>query len=261
MQAEIITIGDELLIGQVVDTNSAYMAAKLSEWGIPLYQITSVHDDAKHIKQALSNALENVDIVLCTGGLGPTKDDITKQTFCDFFDTCLVEDLKVKAHIETLYAARPNVLNRLTATQWLVPKDCTIIENIVGTAPIMWFEKNNKIVVAMPGVPSEMKAAMEHGVGDRLRHLAGREVIIHRTWLVRGLPESALAILIEPWEDALPDYMHLAYLPKEGTIRLRLTARSNQQNESILTQEVEDQLAHLLPLIQNYFIGIEDTLN
>ncbi len=266
MTAEIITIGDELLIGQVVDTNSAYMGQKLSEWGITLHQITSVHDDAEHIRQALTEALARVDIVLCTGGLGPTKDDITKQTFCDFFHTHLIEDESVKAHIHRLYAHRPDVLNRLTATQWLVPQNCTIIQNEVGSAPIMcWIQKTGKVVIAMPGVPYEMQYAMEHRVGEYLQNLVGRGTILHRTLLITGIPESTLAIQIEDWENALPAHMHLAYLPKDGIIRLRLTASrdsiygvSKNVSKEDLQAEMDAQIATLIPLLKDHLLATED---
>ena len=174
MRAEIITIGDELLIGQVVDTNSAWMAERLNEVGISLHQITSVHDDREHILTALDEAFSRADIVFTTGGLGPTKDDITKHVMCEYFGTSLVEDHSVREHIYELYKERPEVLNRLTATQWLVPESATILPNRVGSAPIMVFEKevngerlevkgegqNSKFLIAMPGVPHEMKIAM-----------------------------------------------------------------------------------------------------
>ena len=144
MKAEIITIGDELLIGQVVDTNSAWMAERLNEVGISLYQITSVHDDREHILKALDEALSRVDIVFTTGGLGPTKDDITKNVLCEYFDTQLVENEQVRTHIYDLYKERPEALNRLTATQWLVPEKATILPNRVGSAPIMVFENEVK---------------------------------------------------------------------------------------------------------------------
>ncbi len=268
MTAEIITIGDELLIGQVVDTNSAYMGQKLSEWGITLHQITSVHDDAEHIKNALTEALARVDVVLCTGGLGPTKDDITKQTFCDFFHTHLIEDESVKAHIHRLYANRPDVLNRLTATQWLVPANCTVIPNDVGSAPIMCWENltpHNSRLIALPGVPYEMQYAMEHRVGEYLQNLVGRGTILHRTLLVTGIPESTLAIQIEDWENALPSHMHLAYLPKDGIIRLRLTASrdsiygvSKNISKEELQAEMDAQIATLIPLLKDHLLATED---
>ena len=272
MRAEIITIGDELLIGQVVDTNSAWMAQRLNEAGLELYQITSVHDDREHILKALDEAFSRVDIVLTTGGLGPTKDDITKHVMCEYFGTSLVEDPHVRAHIHELYKERPDVLNRLTATQWLVPESATILPNRVGSAPIMVFEyevegerlqvkgegKNSKYLVAMPGVPHEMKIAMTEQVLPYLRlKVKGerRETgdIIHRTIMLAGIPESTLAILIEDWENALPDSMHLAYLPKDGTIRLRLSSYGKASET-----EMDAQIATLTPLIADYLIATED---
>ena len=264
MKAEIITIGDELLIGQVVDTNSAWMAERLNEAGISLHQITSVHDDREHILHALDEAFARVDIVLTTGGLGPTKDDITKHVLCEYFHTTLVEDLRVREHIHTLYKERPEVLNRLTATQWLVPQSAEILTNRVGSAPIMVLEKEvrgevlRKYLIAMPGVPYEMQVAMQEQVMpyiEAIRRLGdkARGQVIHRTILLAGIPESTLAIHIEEWEDALPGTMHLAYLPKDGTIRLRLSTYGEATAE-----EMDSQIATLLPLIKDYVIALED---
>ena len=273
MIASIITIGDELLIGQVVDTNSAWMAQRLNEAGIELYQITSVHDDRAHILQALDEAFSRADIVLTTGGLGPTKDDITKHVMCEYFHTTLVEDSRVREHIHELYKGRPDVLNRLTATQWLVPESAKILTNRVGSAPIMVFQKEidyqPKTLIAMPGVPHEMKIAMTEQVmpflefrersqgelqnGGRAAYSLEAGSIVHRTFLLAGIPESTLAILIEDWENALPTTMHLAYLPKDGIIRLRLSTYGEASNE-----EIERQLAALKPLIADYLIATED---
>ena len=283
MKAEIITIGDELLIGQVVDTNSAWMAERLNEAGISLHQITSVHDDREHILHALDEAFARVDIVLTTGGLGPTKDDITKHVMCEYFGTTLVEDSRVREHIHELYKERPDVLNRLTATQWLVPESAKILTNRVGSAPIMVFEnevkgerlkvkgegQNSKCLIAMPGVPHEMKIAMTEQVmpflefrersqgelqnGGRAAYSLEAGSIVHRTFLLAGIPESTLAILIEDWENALPTTMHLAYLPKDGIIRLRLSAYGGAS-----TEDIEMQLAALKPLIADYLIATED---
>ena len=273
MRAEIITIGDELLIGQVVDTNSAWMAQHLNEVGISLYQITSVHDNREHILKALDEAFSRADIVLTTGGLGPTKDDITKHVMCEYFGTTLVEDPQVRAHIHDLYKDRPEALNRLTATQWLVPQTATILTNRVGSAPIMVFQKNTsetsrtvrtsstegtKFLIAMPGVPHEMKIAMTEQVLPFLRlKVKGerREAmdIVHRTILVHGIPESKLAILIEDWENALPSSIHLAYLPKDGIIRLRLSS----YGEATET-EIQSHIDTLLPLISDYLLATED---
>jgi nicotinamide-nucleotide amidase len=287
MRAEIITIGDELLIGQVVDTNSAWMAQRLNEVGISLYQITSVHDNREHILTALDEAFSRADIVLTTGGLGPTKDDITKHVMCEFFGTQLVEDSFVRAHIHELYKDRPDALNRLTATQWLVPESATILPNRVGSAPIMVFDEFKverlkfkvnetseavtsdsqlstfniqppKVLVALPGVPHEMKIAMKEQVlpylslkfkGDSLK----TGDIVHRTILLSGIPESKLAILIEGWENALPSYIHLAYLPKDGIIRLRLSSYGEATEA-----EIQSHIDTLLPLISDYLLATED---
>ena len=272
MIASIITVGDELLIGQLVDTNSAWMAQRLNEAGIELYQITSVHDNREHILSALDEAFSRADIVLTTGGLGPTKDDITKHVMCEYLGTKLVEDLHVREHIHELYKERPDVLNRLTATQWLVPESAKILTNRVGSAPIMVFEnevkgerlkvkgegQNSRFLIAMPGVPHEMKIAMTEQVMPYIRlQVRGERLeagdIIHRTILLSGIAESTLAILIEDWENALPTTMHLAYLPKDGIIRLRLSTYGEASNE-----ELERQLTALKPLIADYLIATED---
>ena len=265
MRAEIITIGDELLIGQVVDTNSAWMAERLNEVGIALHQITSVHDERQHIMTAIDEAFSRADIVFTTGGLGPTKDDITKNVLCEYFGTTLVEDKQVREHIYELYQDRPDALNRLTATQWLVPQAAEILPNRVGSAPIMVLEKEakgerlkakGKVLIAMPGVPHEMKIAMTEQVIPYIGRLCGevmRQEIIHRTILVHGIPESKLAILIEGWENALPVSMHLAYLPKDGLIRLRLSSYGEATVE-----QLQMQIDMLLPLIKDYVLAIED---
>ena len=283
MRAEIITIGDELLIGQVVDTNSAWMAQRLNEAGISLHQITSVHDNREHILAALDEAFSRADIVFTTGGLGPTKDDITKQVLCDYFQTTLVEDSRVREHIYTLYKDRPDVLNRLTATQWMVPQSAEILPNRVGSAPIMVFEKNTfetsetlrtsspqgtKYLVSLPGVPHEMKIAMTEQVLPYLQSKVKSQMskfndsqhstldirqIIHKTILIHGIPESKLAILIEDWENALPASMHLAYLPKDGIIRLRLSSYGEAT-----PQEIDEQISLLKPIISDYLLATED---
>ena len=270
MRAEIITIGDELLIGQVVDTNSAWMAERLNEVGISLHQITSVHDDREHILTALDEAFSRADIVFTTGGLGPTKDDITKHVMCEYFGTSLVEDPHVRAHIHELYKDRPDALNRLTATQWLVPESATILPNRVGSAPIMVFEnevkgdgqnskfkiQNSKFLIALPGVPHEMKIAMTEQVLPFISKFIiqkSKFKIVHRTILVHGIPESKLAILIEDWENALPSSIHLAYLPKDGIIRLRLSTYGGATEE-----ELQSHIDTLLPLISDYLLATED---
>ena len=251
MRAEIITIGDELLIGQVVDTNSAWMAEKLNEIGIELYQITSVHDTREHIIHALDEAFERADIVLTTGGLGPTKDDITKHVLCEYFGTHLIEDSNVRAHIEQLYASRPDVLNRLTATQWLVPESAEILENRVGSAPLMVFHHGRQILASMPGVPYEMKIAME----EQILPFIGRQTagIFHKTLQVSGIAESSLAILLEDYEASKPEYLHLAYLPKDGIIRLRLSSYAEASEE-----EINTWFNRLKTLVKDYLIADTD---
>ncbi len=255
MRAEIITIGDELLIGQVVDTNSAWMAERLNEYGIELYQITSVHDERTAIIKALDEAFGRVDIVLTTGGLGPTKDDITKQVLCDYFGTHLIESASVRAHIYDLYKDRPDVLNRLTATQWLVPETATILENRVGSAPLMVFNKESQLLASMPGVPYEMKIAMDEQILPYIsRQLsATRNQIIHRTLQVTGIPESSLAILLEDYENSMPQGLHLAYLPKDGIIRLRLSSYGELTEE-----EMTYWFAELKRLTADYLIADTD---
>lgn len=256
MRAEIITIGDELLIGQVVDTNSAWMAEKLNEQGIELYQITSVHDDREHIINALNEAFGRADLVLTTGGLGPTKDDITKHVLCEYFGSHLIEDERVRAHIYELYKERPDVLNRLTATQWLVPECAQILENRVGSAPLMVFQKGEKILASMPGVPYEMKIAMEEQILPYILELKMKNEklkIIHKTLQVTGIPESSLAIILEEYENTKPEYLHLAYLPKDGIIRLRLSSYGEAMEE-----EMQDWFERLKGLVSDYLIADTD---
>ncbi len=251
MRAEIITIGDELLIGQVVDTNSAWMAQQLNEQGIELYQITSVHDDRNHIIAALNEAFSRSDIVLTTGGLGPTKDDITKHVLCDYFGTHLIEDARVREHIHDLYKDRPDVLNRLTATQWLVPETAEILPNRVGSAPLMIFHKEDKLLACMPGVPYEMQIAME----EQILPYIGRTTatILHKTLQVTGIAESSLAILLEDFENTMPDTLHLAYLPKDGIIRLRLSSYG-----ALTKKEMEHYFEELKQLVRDYLIAETD---
>ena len=256
MRAEIITIGDELLIGQVVDTNSAWMAQQLNEQGIELYQITSVHDDREHIIAALNEAFSRADIVLTTGGLGPTKDDITKHVLCDYFGTHLIEDARVRAHIHDLYKDRPDVLNRLTATQWLVPETAEILPNRVGSAPLMIFHKEDKLLACMPGVPYEMKIAMEEQILPYIHlsiHPFTHSSIIHKTLQVTGIAESSLAILLEDFENTMPDTLHLAYLPKDGIIRLRLSSYG-----ALTEKEMEHYFEELKQLVRDYLIAETD---
>lgn len=256
ISAEIISIGDELLIGQVVNTNASWMAQVLNHAGITVVQVTTVRDDRQAITDSVTAAMTRADVVLTTGGLGPTKDDITKTVLCDYFHTQLVEDELVHEHVLNLYKNRPDVLNRLTATQWLVPEAATILPNRVGSAPVMAFEQNKsgKLLVSMPGVPHEMQVAMSEQVLPYMqKHFGLCADVIHRTIVVYGIPESSLALRIEAWEKALPATMHLAYLPKQGVVRLRLSSYGEAT-----AVEVEQQITALMPLIADHVIATDD---
>lgn len=253
---EIITIGDEILIGQVVDTNSAWMAVELNKAGFLISQITSVHDDAALIKKSVDKALSKNDIVLLTGGLGPTKDDITKRTLTEYFNTKLIFDENVLKNIENIFRNRNIPINELTHDQAYVPENCTVIQNTVGTAPLMWFERDGKVVVSMPGVPFEMKHAMTDEIIPRLTKKFQPSSVIHKTVQTYGIGESALAIKIADWENSLPDYLHLAYLPNFGIVRLRLTGAS--ENPLQLEFEMNQQIHALAEILGNYIFAFED---
>lgn len=253
MKAEIITIGDEILIGQIVDTNSAWMAEQFNLNGIEIYQVTSVHDKQEHIVEALNNAAEKVDLVIITGGLGPTKDDITKHTLCEYFGTKLVFHTPTFEHIKKRFAGRNIDINQLNRDQALVPETCMVLFNKAGTAPGMWFEKNNTIFVSLPGVPFEMKYLIEHEVLPRLLESGKTKAIYHKTVLTQGLPESMLAEKIEAWENALPENIKLAYLPNPMSVRLRLSAMG--ENEKELQNSVEEQIQKLQKIIPDSIFG------
>lgn len=253
---EIITIGDEILIGQIVDTNSAWMATELNKSGFDVVQITSVHDNENHITSSLNNAMQRADVVLLTGGIGPTRDDITKHTLCKFFDCKLVYNADVYHDIENLLKYRSRAMNELTASQAMVPEKCTVIRNPVGTAPVTWFEKDGKVVVSMPGVPYEMKNAMSTEIIPRLKSKFRTPVIIHKTVQVYGYPESALALKIENWENALPDNIHLAYLPNYGIVRLRLSGSS--ENSLALEFSINQQIDLLKQILGEAVVATSD---
>tara|TARA_R110002167_G_scaffold56823_2_gene161188 strand:+ start:3519 stop:4766 length:1248 start_codon:yes stop_codon:yes gene_type:complete len=257
MLAEIITIGDELLIGQVVDTNSAFIAKELNKIGISVYQITSVQDDKHHILTALKDAESRVDVIIITGGLGPTKDDITKKTMAEYFNDTLVHNESVLKNIENIWKlyVRQTLL-QINKDQALVPSKAKVLMNINGTAPGMWIEKNNKVFISLPGVPFEMKALIQNEVIPKLSEKYKCPFILHKTLLVYGLGESTLAARIEAWENALPEYIKLAYLPDLGRVRLRLSSKGFDKDH--IVKEVQNQIDALLPLIKNEFFGYED---
>jgi len=256
MIAEIITIGDELLIGQVIDTNSAWIGENLNRIGIKVHQITSISDDREHILKTLKEAETRADIILITGGLGPTKDDITKTTLCEYFDTTLVFNQDAYKNIETIFLQRGYTVTELNRRQAEVPANCTPITNLNGTAPGMWFERNSKIFVSMPGVPFEMKKMMTDQILPKLSEKLSLGFIIHKTILTQGVGESFLAKTIEDWEDALPKNIKLAYLPQPGMVRLRLTAVGQDRSE--LEQIIEDQVQKLKEIIADFIFGFDD---
>jgi nicotinamide-nucleotide amidase len=251
--AEIVTIGDELLIGQVLDTNSAWIGEQLSSVGIRVKQITSVSDNKEHILAALDEAKSRVDIILITGGLGPTKDDITKHTLCEYFNTTLVNHPEIEEHIRNLFKRFNREPNEVNLRQADLPANCTPLKNTVGTAAGMWFEQDGKIFISMPGVPYEMKDIVENEALPRLKERFELPVIIHKTFLTQGYGESMIAEMIEPWEDALPKHMKLAYLPSPGSVRLRISAYG--ESAEVLQQEVEAEGTKLEAILGTKIYG------
>ncbi len=225
MKAEIITIGDEILIGQIVDTNSAWMGQKLNEAGIDVVQISSVSDQESAIFEALVQAEKRAEVVLITGGLGPTKDDITKKVLCDYFGTKLVRNDQILQKLDAWFKNRGREMTSLNECQADLPECCEVLPNRMGTASGMWFEQNETIFISMPGVPYEMKCIMEEEALPRLVSLGRTDQVVHRTLLTAGLPESLLSQRIEDIEASLPNHLKLAYLPRPGMVRLRLTAK------------------------------------
>lgn len=255
MLARIITIGDEILIGQITDTNSAWIAARLNDNGVRVEGMESIADDAGEIKRALDYAMDNADIILVTGGLGPTKDDITKKTLADYFGCGMREDPATLGMIEKMLSARGIDFNELNRSQAMVPECCTVLPNHNGTAPGMWFEKNGKVVASLPGVPFEMKPLLADEVIPRLRNKFTLGKIVHQTMLTFGLAESVLATRIAAWEEALPHGLKLAYLPNPSGIRLRLSAYDMEGGKAQeLIDENFDELKRIIP---EYILGYE----
>src|SRR5690606_1519048 len=257
MHAEIITLGDETLIGQVIETNSAFIAKQLNKIGISVYQISSVQDEKQHIINALKEAENRVDLIIITGGLGPTKDDITKHTICEYFEDKLVQNDEVLAHVENLFATYINTpISNLNRKQALVPSKAQILMNRFGTAPGMWLEKNKTIFISLPGVPYEMWALIENEVLLRLQQKFNSTFIIHKTIMTYGLGESAIADKIETWEDNLPKHIRLAYLPNLGKVRLRLTGKGD--NKETLEKDINEQIVKLQAIIGDIIYGTEE---
>ncbi|WP_054851542.1 competence/damage-inducible protein A [Olleya sp. ITB9] len=257
MQAEIITIGDEILIGQIIDTNSAFIGKALNSIGVSVYQITSIQDEKQHLLKAFAEAEQNADIIIITGGLGPTKDDITKHTLTEYFNDVLVQNNQVLQHVEQLFKKYINQpISDLNKQQALVPSKAKVLNNRFGTAPGMWLEKGNKTFISLPGVPYEMKALIDNEVLPNLAEKYKRPFILHKTILTYGLGESVVAERIEAIEDALPKHIKLAYLPTLGAVRLRLSGKG--EDEAVLAKDIEIQVEKILPLIQDIFVGFQN---
>lgn len=250
MVAEIITIGDEILIGQIVDTNSAHIAQELNKIGVSVHQITSVEDDHEHILTTLKEAYKRADIILITGGLGPTKDDITKKVLCEFFEDSLIKNEEVLKNIEGIFAKYVSTpISDLNREQALVPSKAIALHNKYGTAPGLWMKKDKKVFVAMPGVPFEMKSLIAMEVIPRLIKEFKRPFIYHKTIRTYGLGESAIAQMLEDWENNLPAHIKLAYLPSFATVRLRLSGKG--QNEEELKISIEKEFEKIYPILHD----------
>lgn len=257
MKASIITIGDEILIGQIVDTNSGFIAKSLDRIGVEIHEMISISDNKQHILDTFEKLQNNVDLVIITGGLGPTKDDITKKTFCDYFDDELVVNEDVLKHvtqiIEGFYKRK---ITQLNIDQALVPSKCTVLHNQVGTAPGMWMKKENTVFISLPGVPFEMKYLVENEIIPKIVVEYKRPYIIHKTVLTYGIGESLLAETIENWENNLPDFIKLAYLPSPGRVRLRLSARGT--DKEFLEKSIFEKVTSLSKILGDSIVGFDD---
>lgn len=257
MKAAIVTIGDEILIGQIVDTNSGFIAKSLDKIGIETHEMLSISDNKQHILDTFALLQNKVEVVIITGGLGPTKDDITKHTLCEYFGDTLIRDVAVENHvIELIERALGREASQINKDQALVPSQCTVLHNQVGTAPGMWIKKENTVFVSLPGVPYEMKYLIENQVIPKLVQEYQRPYIVHKTILTYGQGESHVAERIEDWENQLPECIKLAYLPSPGRVRLRLTARGT--NKQQLEESIAVNVQSLDAIIHDIIVGFEE---
>ena len=257
MTATIVTIGVEILIGQIVDTNSGYIAKQLDKIGIQTTEMLSISDDKQHILDTFAALQNKVDLVIITGGLGPTKDDITKHTFCEYFGDHLVRNQEVETHvIQLIETVMKRPASQINKDQALVPSTCQILFNNVGTAPGMWMKKNQTVYISLPGVPYEMKYILEHQVIPKLVAEYDRPYIVHKTIMTYGQGESLVAERIEDWENNLPEFIKLAYLPAPGRVRLRLTARG--KDKEILEQAIQKNVVSLAQIISDIIVGYDE---
>jgi nicotinamide-nucleotide amidase len=256
MKATIVTIGDEILIGQIVDTNSGFIAKSLDKIGVEIHEMISISDNKNHILETFSKLQNLVDLVIITGGLGPTKDDITKHTFCEYFDDILIRNEAVEKHvIDLIERAMKRPASQMNKDQALVPSKCIVLNNQVGTAPGMWMKKENTVYISLPGVPYEMKYILENEIIPKIVKEYERPYIIHKTIMTYGQGESLVAERIENWENNLPDFIKLAYLPSPGRVRLRLSARGT--NKEFLEQKIEENVLLLSKIIGDIIVGFD----
>lgn len=257
MKATIVTIGDEILIGQIVDTNSGFIAKALDKIGVEIHEMISISDNKKHILDTFEHLQNQVDLVVITGGLGPTKDDITKHTFCEYFEDKLVRNEAVEKHvIDLIERAMNRPASQMNKDQALVPSTCTVLHNQVGTAPGMWMKKENTVYISLPGVPYEMKYIVENEIIPKIVKEYKRPYIIHKTILTYGQGESLVAERIENWENNLPEFIKLAYLPSPGKVRLRLSARGI--DKEFLEQKIAENVLSLTKIISDIIVGFEE---
>ncbi|WP_395065317.1 CinA family nicotinamide mononucleotide deamidase-related protein [Flavobacterium sp.] len=257
MKATIVTIGDEILIGQIIDTNSGFIAKSLDKIGIQITEMLSISDDKKQILDTFLSLQNKVDLVVITGGLGPTKDDITKHTFCEYFDDKLIQNDEVLDHVTALIEGifnRP--ITQMNKDQALVPSKCHVLFNKVGTAPGMWMKKENTVFISLPGVPYEMKYLVENEILPKVVREYKRPYILHKTILTYGQGESLVAERIEDWENNLPEFIKLAYLPAPGRVRLRLSARGT--NKEILEKAIDENVISLTKIIGDIIVGFDE---
>ena len=256
MKATIVTIGDEILIGQIVDTNSGYIAKALDKIGVQTTEMLSISDDKNHILDTFASLQDRVDLVIITGGLGPTKDDITKKTFCDYFEDVFVRNQEVEDHIVALFTKLNFIPTQINKDQALLPSKALVLKNNYGTAAGMWMKKGKTVFVSMPGVPYEMKGIVNEELIPKIISEYKRPYIVHKTILTYGQGESMVAERIENWENNLPEYIKLAYLPSPGRVRLRLTARG--ENEEVLQKAIQENIQSLTTIIGDIIVGFDE---
>ena len=257
MKATIVTIGDEILIGQIIDTNSGYIAKVLDRIGVETHELLSISDNKQHILETLEKLQNKVDFVIITGGLGPTKDDITKHTFCEYFNDTLIINQEVQTHvIELIEKVMNRPASQMNKDQALVPSKCQVLFNKVGTAPGMWMKKEDTVFISLPGVPYEMKYIVESEIIPKIVKEYERPYIIHKTIMTYGQGESLVAERIEDWENNLPEFVKLAYLPSPGRVRLRLTARG--KDKELLESAINSKVDELAKIIGDIIVGFDE---